>query len=136
MEKPNDADYEEIVFKDLSKRFYKKCIIHEDKLVGAILIGDKNEFLEYKELVANKTELSEKRLSLLRSGKKTEPVIGKLVCSCNSVGSGNIQQQVKNGCHSLKEVCSVTGAGTGCGSCRPEVQRLLDEILANLEVEV
>lgn len=136
VEKPNDADYEEIVFQDLSKRFYKKCIIHEDKLVGAILIGDKNEFLEYKELVANKTELSEKRLSLLRSGKKAEPVIGKLVCSCNSVGVGNIQQQIKSGCHSLKEICAVTGAGTGCGSCRPEVQRLMDEVLANAEVEV
>ncbi|POY37773.1 NAD(P)H-nitrite reductase [Solitalea longa] len=133
---PNDDNYEEIVFKDLAKRYYKKCIIHEDKLVGAILIGDKNEFLEYKGLIANGTELSEKRLSLLRSGKSTEPVIGKLVCSCNSVGIGNIQQQIKKGCVTLKEVCSVTGAGTGCGSCRPQVQQILDELMAQIAEEV
>lgn len=135
-EAPDSVDYEEIIFKDLSKRFYKKCIIHEDRLVGAILIGDKNEFVEYKELIANKIELSEKRLGLLRSGKKAEPVIGKLVCSCNSVGAGNIQQQIRQGCLSLKEICSATGAGTGCGSCKPEVQRLLEIELEQLAVEV
>ena len=64
------TDYEEVVFIDRAKRYYKKCIIHRDRLVGAILMGDKNEFLEYKELIHQKTELSEKRLSLLRSGRK------------------------------------------------------------------
>ncbi|MCO4294111.1 molybdopterin-dependent oxidoreductase [Solitalea sp. MAHUQ-68] len=136
IECPNNSDYEEIVFKDLAKRYYKKCIIHDDKLVGAILIGDKNEFLEYKGLIANRTELSEKRLTLLRSGKTAEPVIGKLVCSCNSVGAGNIQQQIKKGCLTLKEICSATGAGTGCGSCRPQVQQILDEELSQIAMEV
>ena len=32
----------------------------------------------------------------------------------------------------LKQLCSLTGAGTGCGSCRPEVQRILEETLANV----
>jgi len=31
---PNDPTYEEIVFIDKSKRYYKKCIVHRDKLVG------------------------------------------------------------------------------------------------------
>ena len=57
-----------IVFIDKAKRYYKKCIIHQDRLVGAILIGDKNEFQEFKELIAGQLELSEKRLQLLRSG--------------------------------------------------------------------
>ncbi|MEN0053114.1 MAG: (2Fe-2S)-binding protein, partial [Mucilaginibacter sp.] len=94
-----------------------------------ILIGDKSEFLEFRELIANKTELSEKRMQLLRSGKKTEPVLGKLVCSCNNVGSENIQNKIASGCNNLKDLCSATGAGTGCGSCRPEVKRLLEEML-------
>ena len=128
---PNDTEYEEVVFIDKAKRYYKKCIIHQDRLVGAILIGDKSEFLEFRELIANKTELSEKRLQLLRSGKATEPVIGKLVCSCNNVGSGNIQNKIDGGCHGLKELCAATGAGMGCGSCKPEVKRLLDAALQN-----
>ncbi|TKB97598.1 nitrate reductase [Pedobacter cryophilus] len=125
---PNDDHYEEIVFIDKAKRYYKKCIIHQDRLVGAILIGDKNEFQEFRELISNKIELSDKRLSLLRSGKTPEPVIGKLVCSCNNVGEGNIKMAIQNGCKDLKNLCNSTGAGTGCGSCKPEVKRILDDI--------
>ncbi|MVN21593.1 nitrate reductase [Mucilaginibacter arboris] len=126
---PEGSDYEEIVFIDKAKRYYKKCVIHQDKLVGTILIGDKSEFLEFKELIANKTELSDKRLQLLRSGKKAEPVLGKLVCSCNNVGAENICNKIKSGCTELKELSETTGAGTGCGSCRPEVKRILEEYL-------
>lgn len=124
---PDDENYEEIVFIDKAKRYYKKCIIHNDRLVGTILIGDKSEFQEFKELIANKTELSEKRIQLLRSGNKAEPVIGKLVCSCNGVGEGNITNKISEGCGDLKQLCAATGAGTGCGSCRPEVKRILDQ---------
>jgi ferredoxin-nitrate reductase len=57
------------------------------------------------------------------------PVLGKLVCSCNNVGADNLRQAIATGCGSLAELCATTGAGTGCGSCRPEVQRLLEESL-------
>lgn len=126
---PDDKAYEEIVFIDKAKRYYKKCIIHEDKLVGTILIGDKSEFQEFRALIGDKTELNEKRLQLLRSGNKVEPVLGKLVCSCNNVGSENILNKIASGCNTLKDLCDTTGAGTGCGSCRPEVKRLLEESL-------
>jgi ferredoxin-nitrate reductase len=132
---PDDQNYEEVVFIDKSKRYYKKCIIHQDKLVGAILIGDKNEFQEFRELISNRVELSEKRLQLLRSGKKAEPVLGKLVCSCNNVGSINITNKVAAGCADFKELCSSTGAGTGCGSCRPEVKRIMEEYLSEQVLE-
>lgn len=124
---PDDPQYEEIIFIDKAKRYYKKCIVYQDRLVGTILIGDKSEFQEFKELIANQTELSEKRLTLLRSGKTAEPVLGKLVCSCNNVGSGNIIKKINSGCMDFRELCSVTGAGMGCGSCRPEIQRILSQ---------
>ncbi len=127
---PNYNAYEEIVFIDRAKSYYKKCIVHQDRLVGAILIGDKNEFQEFRELIANKTELSDKRLQLLRSGQKADPVLGKIVCSCNNVGSGNLQNKIAEGCTDLNQLCKTTGAGTGCGSCKPEVNRILDEMLA------
>ena len=126
---PDDPDFEEVVFIDKSRRYYKKCIIHKDKLVGAILMGDKSEFAEFKELIQNKIELSDKRLGLLRSGKKGESVIGKLICSCNNVGEGNIEAKIKGGCGELKELCQVTGAGMGCGSCRSEVKAILERVL-------
>lgn len=132
-ETPNDPAYEEVVFIDKAKQYYKKCIIHNDKLVGAILIGDKTEFIEFKGLIENEIELSEKRLALLRSGNKAEPVIGKLVCSCGNVGEGNILAKVKEGCTGLKELCQASGAGQGCGSCRPEVQQIIDNYFVTAE---
>ena len=126
---PDDKSYEEIVFIDKAKRYYKKCIIHHDRLVGTILIGDKSEFQEFRELIANKIELSDKRIQLLRSGNKANPVLGKLVCSCNNVGSENIRNKVIGGCTNMKDLCAQTGAGTGCGSCKPEVQRILEDCL-------
>lgn len=129
VECPNHQDFEEVIFIDKSKRYYKKCIIEKDKLVGAILIGDKSEFAEFKSLIENKIELSDKRLSLLRSGKKGETVIGKLICSCNNVGEGNINNKIKQGCTNLKDLCLQTGAGMGCGSCKSEVKAILEKTL-------
>ncbi|MET1056063.1 MAG: nitrate reductase associated protein [Pedobacter sp.] len=122
----NDPAYEEIIFIDKAKRYYKKCIVHNDRLVGAILIGDKSEFLEFRNLIENKMELSDKRLQLLRSGKNREQVIGRTICSCNNVGEGNLISRIKEGCTDHLQLCQLTGAGMGCGSCRPEVQAVLD----------
>jgi ferredoxin-nitrate reductase len=124
-----DPNFEEILFIDKAKRYYKKCIIQNDKLVGAILMGDKSEFLEFKNWIQNGIELSEKRLELLRSGKRAEPVLGKLVCSCNGVGQGNLENKIRSGCSDFQQLCNETGAGTGCGSCRTEVRAILSEML-------
>lgn len=128
----NDPDYEEVIFIDKAKHYYKKCIIKNDRLVGAILIGDKSEFLEFRDLIFNGIELSEKRLELLRSGKKAEPVLGKLVCSCNNVGQGNLENAIAAGCTDFTKLCNQTGAGTGCGSCRPEVRMILEKAVSQL----
>ncbi len=129
---PDNPEYEEIVFIDKARRYYKKCIVHQDRLVGAILIGDKEEFREFRDLITRKIELSDKRLQLLRSGTKSEPAQGRLICSCNNVGSGNLMNKVEGGCRDLATLCAETGAGTGCGSCRPEVKKILEEALANV----
>jgi ferredoxin-nitrate reductase len=123
----NSEGYDEILFIDKSMRYYKKCIVKDDRLVGAVLVGDKSEFAEFKTLIENQVELSERRMQLLRSGKKAEPVVGKLVCSCNQVGDGNLKKLIEGGCCTLQELCQTSGAGLGCGSCKPEIQRILRE---------
>nr|WP_198008580.1 nitrate reductase [Leptospira terpstrae] len=124
-------EYEEIVFLDRKRRRYKKCIVKGDKLVGAILIGDKAEFVEYKNLIASGIELGDKREKLLSGGTATKPPKGALVCSCNSVGRGNIEDEFKNGACNLESIMTTTGAGTGCGSCRPEVNKIIREMLTH-----
>jgi len=123
----NDENYETITMLDQRSRYYKKCVIYKDKLVGAILMGDKSEFQQYKDLIGEGIELADKRQQLLRPGMgEAKQVVGKLICSCNNVGEGNIEEAIKGGCNSLKSLCEKTGAGTGCGSCRPEVKKILE----------
>lgn len=129
---PDDPNYEEILFIDRAERYYKKCIIYKDRLVGAILMGDKAEFLEFKELIEKRTELSKKRITLLRSGKMPKPVKGELICSCNNVGAGNIEEEIKNGVTNFDAICQTTGAGMGCGSCKPEVKEILEKYHAKI----
>jgi ferredoxin-nitrate reductase len=129
----NGQGYDEILFIDKSMRYYKKCIVRDDRLVGAVMIGDKSEFAEFKALIESNIELSERRMQLLRSGKKAEPVVGKLVCSCNQVGKGNLVACMEGGCNSLNELCKATGAGLGCGSCKPEIQMILKEWMVKVE---
>jgi len=127
----DDTTYEEIILMDVNKRFYKKCIVKDDTLKGAILMGDKNEFAEFKRLIEEEIELSEKRNELLRGSSNIEPLKGKLICSCSQVGEGNVLDVIAKGCSDFNTLCSETGAGLGCGSCKPEVKALLDSQLVN-----
>lgn len=124
-----DKSYEQIVLTDERKRYYKKCVVKDDILVGAVLMGDKKEFAEFKALIEDRVELSDKRDELLRGSGGGEPVIGKLVCSCSQVGDGNLKQAIAGGCTDFAELCKTTGAGLGCGSCKPEVRDILKESL-------
>ena len=48
------------------------------------------------------------------------------ICDCNAVSKAQIVDAVLRGASSLQAVCERTRAGTGCGSCRPEVQRIVE----------
>ncbi|WP_405610783.1 molybdopterin-dependent oxidoreductase [Polaribacter sp. Asnod1-A03] len=128
----NNSSYEEIIFTDISKGYYKKCIVKDDLLIGAVLVGDKNEFAEFKTLIESKIEMSDKRETLLRGSSNDVPMLGELVCSCSQVGAGNIEEAITGGCTDFTELCNKTGAGLGCGSCKTEVR----EILNNAKVGV
>ncbi|MEP7318193.1 MAG: (2Fe-2S)-binding protein, partial [Panacibacter sp.] len=55
--------------------------------------------------------------------------------SCGSVGDGNIINKINEGCTELKNLCQASGAGLGCGSCRSEVQAILEKELSRAEDE-
>lgn len=120
----NDDSYEEIILLDISQRYYKKCIVKNDLLVGAILVGDKHEFAEFRDLIGRKIELAEKREQLLRRPGGARPVKGRLVCSCSQVGQGNLEEAIDSGCDNFSDLCTQTGAGLGCGSCKSEVREI------------
>jgi assimilatory nitrate reductase catalytic subunit len=71
------------------------------------------------------------RLSLLAGrplGLQVET--GPVICACLKVGLAAINRAIIGGGASVDAVGQVTGAGTNCGSCRPEIQRLIGQSMA------
>lgn len=55
---------------------------------------------------------------------------GKTICACKQVGRNTISQAIREqGLSSVDDVSECTGAGTGCGTCVPELKQILDEEL-------
>jgi bacterioferritin-associated ferredoxin len=48
------------------------------------------------------------------------------VCHCRTVSAHQIDQAVIAGAHSTEVVTRLTSASTACGTCRPEVQKIID----------
>jgi assimilatory nitrate reductase catalytic subunit len=68
----------------------------------------------------------------LLAGRSAAPApdIGPIVCACLKVGAKQIDAAIaahagKAGADTVEAVGAATGAGTNCGSCRPEIARML-----------
>lgn len=53
-----------------------------------------------------------------------------IICNCRGVTAGMIKEAVEDGAQTLEEVQEKTGAGTVCGGCLSEVERLVEEFVA------
>ena len=65
------------------------------------------------------------RSSLLRGARRDVKDPGPTVCACFQVGANSIRSAVQSGCGSLEAIGAQLKAGTNCGSCRPEILRIL-----------
>jgi bacterioferritin-associated ferredoxin len=54
------------------------------------------------------------------------------VCHCRAVNDRAIAAAVDRGARCVEDVERMCGAGTQCGSCHPEIERLLSERAARL----
>jgi assimilatory nitrate reductase electron transfer subunit len=52
-----------------------------------------------------------------------------LICFCHGVPEAEIRKAIEEGARTVAEIQARTRASTGCGGCRPEVERLLAELL-------
>lgn len=51
-----------------------------------------------------------------------------LLCRCFGIAEETVRQAVRvSGCTTVDEVVNATGAGTGCGTCRADIPRLIEE---------
>jgi len=58
-----------------------------------------------------------------------QPERGPMVCICHGIGAFQIEAAARAGAGSVEAVGAATCAGTNCGSCRPAIARLLEQVL-------
>ena len=51
-----------------------------------------------------------------------------IVCICRGVCDRHLEALVASGAHTLQQVEQACGAGGDCGSCRDEVERIIDRV--------
>ncbi len=62
--------------------------------------------------------------------KETEEVKGEMVCNCFGVTDEFIRKEIRaNNLKSVEDITNFTKAGGGCGSCIPDIERILEEEL-------
>lgn len=134
---PAHEDDEVVSYVEPSRGVYKKLIVRKNRLAGAIVMGDGAVVPSLLQAFADGTELTENRAELLFPLADAAPAAdaedaaiervpdAAQICDCNGVSKAQIIEAVLGGARSLHTVCEITRAGTGCGSCRPEVQAIM-----------
>jgi nitrite reductase (NADH) large subunit len=124
---------DEVLFSDPKRGIYKKLIVRDGQLIGAILLGDTEKAGNLMQLFDRGTTLPEDCSQLLfdLGESKAQFSLAEMpestqICNCNGVSKGTIMGCVASGKRSLKMVMEATRAGTGCGSCK----RLVEEVVA------
>jgi nitrite reductase (NADH) large subunit len=129
---------DEIVLNDAAGGVYKKLVVKNDTLVGAVLYGDTADGAWYFQLVKDGQNIRELRDQLLfgqnHVGDGGHAGVSKAasmpdeaeVCGCNGVCKGDIVKAIKSqGLFTLDDVRKHTKASSSCGSCTGLVEQIL-----------
>jgi nitrite reductase (NADH) large subunit len=123
---------EAIVSSNPLKGIYRKVVIRDGKVVGVILLGEVSGAPQLTGAVRRGSSAEEVvELTLGSGGGFEDPPLPDYaqVCDCNGVSKRQIIVAItKKGAGSVSAVGAATQAGTGCGSCKPLVRRILEEV--------
>ena len=129
---------EDIVLHDPGLGIYKRIVLKDDKLVGAVLYGDTKDGAWYFQLLKDEQDISDIRDHLVFGnahlgdvGHKGGNVAASMldsaeICGCNGVCKGTIVKAIQeHGLFSLEDVRRHTKASSSCGSCTGLVEQIL-----------
>ncbi len=132
------ADTEELSFSDESAGIYRKIVLKDNKIVGAVMYGDTIDGSWYFQLMRDKTDVSDFRKTLLfgqahlgDAGHGDESALMSMsddaeICGCNGITKGEIVNAiVADKLFTLEDVRACTKASASCGSCTGLVESLL-----------
>jgi len=133
-----DDSTEDLVVKDVARGVYKKVVLKDNKIHGAVMYGDTVDGAWYFQLLRDGTDVSDFRDSLMfgqahlgDSGHGGENAASAMsddmeVCGCNGVCKGTIVNAITDqGLFTLDEVKAHTKAAASCGSCTGLVEQIL-----------
>ncbi len=140
-----DEATEEVVFRDPARGVYRRLVLRDDKLIGAVLYGDARDGGWYFGLMRDGQALGELREMLIFGQDAAMAVTGAdpnaavaamadaaEVCGCNGVCKGAILGAIaEKGLTTLDGVRAHTKASASCGSCTGLVEGLLGMALGD-----
>ncbi|MEC0167010.1 nitrite reductase large subunit NirB [Paenibacillus graminis] len=124
-------------YQDEIEGIYKKLVIQDDQLVGAVLFGDTGDGAQLFSMIKNGENIKGKEKELLLGissdalaspkGNRLEGMADdEIICGCNGVSKGAIAEAIQSGgCTSVGEIKACTKASASCGGCKPLVEGLL-----------
>ncbi|MCW8935484.1 MAG: nitrite reductase large subunit NirB [Gammaproteobacteria bacterium] len=136
-----DETTEDIVVRDASRGVYKKIVIKDEKIIGAVLYGDTIDGSWYIKLMREATNITDIRDALMfgqghlgDSGHGGNVVANMSdnaeICGCNGVTKGDVVNAITvKGLFTLEDVRAHTKASSSCGSCTGLVEQLLETTL-------
>ena len=121
---------------DDETQVYKKVVLSQDrkKLLGAVLVGDTDDYGQWLQLTLNQLDLPEQPESLvLPESYRKKPVLNVAelpddaqICKCNRVSKGDICNAIQSGCTDLSAITTATRAASTCGTCASLVTQILE----------
>jgi nitrite reductase (NADH) large subunit len=129
---------EDVVFREAGRGVYKRLVIKDGRLAGAVMFGDAADGNWYFDLMRQGADVSDIRETLVFGQAITEGLRGldpsaavaamadtAEICGCNGVCKSVITTAIGAGVQTLDGVRAVTKASASCGSCTPLVEQLL-----------
>jgi len=128
-----ERSVELLAYRDAEAGIHRFAAFRNDRLIGALFVAPTPVAVSRgwaAERLGDGPAEPRQRYAVLAGragGDSPEP--GAIVCSCFAVGINQIAAAVAGqGCASVNEIGAATNAGTNCGSCRSEIQRILDHV--------
>jgi len=120
--------FETLNYSDRKHGINRKAWLQDGHLIAVRWVGgDISEAHWLRKLMLEGRDVGELRPYLLSPGGPVnkEDSKGKIICACNNVGELELEAAIKGGAVSIDALKACSMAGTGCGSCVPEMKRLL-----------
>lgn len=135
-------DDEVIVYRDPVRKIYKKIIIRNTKLYGAILLGGVESADLLMQMFMRDQDVPENRSELLFGAVSGTSMIDvsdlpdhAQICNCNGINKKEIVACIESGCKTVAAVGAGTKAGKGCGSCKGMIARLIESTVGELSYD-